>query len=152
MSSMDRNVLQDDQHYETNADGAVRHQWIRVLERWESLLADGSTYCSAASREDVIFEHLHSNAHMAHHAKFMAERGEPPATHGEPLTTVRRVVRYEISSTWEVVSQTEQLDELAEIASLPPCPHPAERIQDSGSRSRSRRFCGRCGATIETAR
>lgn len=149
MSLMDRNVLQDDQHYETTADGAVRQQWIRVVERWESLLPDGQTYCSAASREDVIFQHLHSNAHMAHHAKWMAERGEPPATHGEPLTAVRRVVRYEISSTWEVASPIECMDELVEIASMPPCAHPPASIQETGPSRNRRRYCGRCGETLE---
>jgi hypothetical protein len=58
------------------------------------------------------------------------------------------VVRYETSSTWEVFSDIEPLDELTEIANVKPCPHPPDRIMNVASYGPPRMMCGRCSTDM----
>jgi hypothetical protein len=108
--SMYTNTLQDDQHYEDNDDGVSRWHSMRIEERWETLGPDGKRVHSAASREDVIADHLRSNEAFSYHVGFMLERGETVENHSTPLCGVRRVLRYITGSHWEVVTDSEQLD------------------------------------------
>lgn len=142
---MDRHVIQDDQHFEQDEHGVIRHQRIYVEERWETIGADGKPYSSEATREDAIYRHVTSNAHLADSVEDLARHGhQSEKSYGEPLRGVRKVMRYETSSTWEVASDFEELDEMTEQLNLPPCPHPPDRAMNSGSRINSYRFCGRC--------
>lgn len=145
---MRKQVLQDDQHYETDSAGAVRHQRILVEERWETIGADGEPYCSEASREDAIYRHLHSNAALSDSRREIQKLGGESDVVGEPLLGVRKVVRYETSSIWEAISDVEVLDELDEIANTKPCPHPADRILHNTSRINDRPLCGRCATYL----
>lgn len=134
----DRKTLQDDQHYETTADGTSRWQRMVVEERWESLQPDGTAWCSEATREDLIRRHLRSNAHFADHAEWLKEH---PQIEGHefdpvPLARIRKVTRYETGSAWEVVSDVEDLDEMTELLNQPPCQHPVDKIYDG--------LCFRC--------
>lgn len=136
---MNRKTLQDDQHYETAPDGTARWQRICVEERWESLQPDGSVWTSEATREDLIFRHLQSNAHFADHAQWLTEHNHPKKAEyepGVPLARIRKVTRYETGSAWEVVSEVEDLDEMTELLNQPPCTHPVDRIHDG--------LCHRC--------
>src|ERR1700731_2575577 len=106
---MRKHVLQDDQHYETDAAGVVRHQRILVEEHWETLGADGEPYVREATREDAIYQHLHSNAALSDARREIHKIGGDSDVVGEPLTGVRHVIRYETSSTWEAISEIEPL-------------------------------------------
>lgn len=143
-----KRVLQDDQHYETDSAGAIRHQRILVEEHWETIGADGKPYVREATREDAIFVHLRSNADLSDTRRELQQNGGHSDVVGEPLCGVRHVVHYETSSTWEAISETEPLDELAEIANTQPCQHPAEHIMKIG---RDRQpLCGRCCTYLST--
>lgn len=106
------NVLQDDQHYDDD-NGVSRWQMIRVTERWETLGPEGQVVVSEASRDAAIESHHRSNDAFDYHAKFMADKGETVENYSTPLCGVRRVVRYETGSRWEVVAATETVEEEA---------------------------------------
>lgn len=146
---MRRNTLQDDQHFETDPNGAIRHQRILVEERWETIGADGKPYASEATRDDAIYRHLHSNSALSDSRREIEKMGGVSDVIGEPLTGVRKVVRYETSSTWEAISEIEPLDELHEIANTEPCPHPADRILHHTSVIHDRPLCGRCATYLD---
>lgn len=137
-------VIQDDQQYETDSTGAVRHQRILVEEHWETIGGDGKPYVLEATREDAIYAHLRSNAGLSDARREIHELGGQSEVVGEPLTGVRHVVRYETSSAWEVISDVEPLDELAEIANTQPCDHPPDRAMNVGAYGKSKMMCGRC--------
>lgn len=145
---MRTHTLQDDQHYDEDpATGAVRHQWIRVQEHWETIGGDGKPYVREATREDAIYHHLRSNAGLSDARREIHKMGGVSDVIGEPLTGVRHVVRYETSSAWEVISDIEPVDELAEIASTPPCPHPPDQMMKVGLPNRT--MCGRCATYLD---
>lgn len=143
-------TVQDDQHYEEDANGMMRSQWIKVEERWETLGADDKPYCREATREDAIHRHLRSNGFLA--AQQASAQAHGVALHNvtEPLTAIRKVTRYAVSSVWEVESDREALDEMTEQLRLPPCMHPDDRRMWSGRYNADgpcgdgHWFCGRC--------
>lgn len=146
---MNENELQNDQHYE-DVQGVSRWQMMRVTERWDTLGPDGEPVITKeGSRTDAIDRHLRSNAGFAAANKELEKLGAEEAGRytGTPLCGVRRVLRYETGASWEVVTDTEPLDELTEILNAQPCEHPTERQ----SMVRDATFCGRCGATIKPA-
>ena len=138
--------LQSDQHSEIAADGTLRTQWIHVEEYWETVGPDGKVVVRDATRDDVIDSHIRSNDAFQYYRELAAARGEVARYQGTEMCGVRKVVRYETSSTWEVADTVEPLNEATVRAEAQPCSHPQDRV--SGGYRGTRPFCGRCGETL----
>lgn len=113
MNFMDRTEILDEQTAGTDTKGVYHWQRMQITEWWEAIDTAGKVCTTDKTREAVIASHNRSYEFlMQQTAKYgidwdSDEHGKqgPPL----PLGGVRKVVRREMTSSWEEKSQIEEV-------------------------------------------